>query len=51
MERREFLKLIGIASVALALPPGVEMLIKQVEDKNYDEETLRELFGDICKHL
>lgn len=51
MERREFLKLIGIASVALTLPLGVEMLIKQVEGKNYDEQTLRELFGDICKHL
>ena len=51
MDRRSFLKIIGISSVALVLPPGIEMLIKQVEGKNYDEETLRELFGDICKHL
>jgi len=51
MDRRSFLKLIGIASVALVLPTGVQALVDLVVKGNYDEDVLRELFGDICKAI
>lgn len=51
MNRRSFLKILGAASFAIALPPGVEYLIKQIERSNYDEELLHHMFGDILNNI
>lgn len=51
MDRRLFLKILGASSFAIALPPGVEYLIKQIERNNYDEDLLRQMFGDILNNI
>ena len=51
MDRRSFLKLIGVASIALVLPTGVQALVDLVVKGDYDEDILRELFGDICNAI
>lgn len=51
MDRRSFLKLIGVASLTLVLPTGVQALVDLVVKGDYDEDVLRELFGNICNAI
>lgn len=51
MNRRSFLKILGVASTAIILPTSIQYLVSKVTSGNYDEDLLREMFGDILNKL
>lgn len=51
MNRRSFLKILGVASTAIILPTSLQYLVNKVVSGDYNEDLLREMFGDILNKL
>jgi len=51
VNRRTFLKILGVSSAAFILPYSIQRLVDHVASGSYDEKLLRELFGDILNKI
>lgn len=51
MDRRSFIKILGVSSVTIALPTGLKYLVDHVVTNNYKPDLLHSLFGDLISRL